>query len=315
MDSSVQIEGHMTAKELLDLEVREVPMLIKDLMQKKGLVGITGSSDTGKSCFLRQLALAITRGDSHFLNFEINARSQHVLYVSTEDLMEDLAYLIRKQLGDPEESLDCYDNLHFITDTHNLLTQLDERVEELQPDCVIIDCFTDLFTGDMNMASSMRPFLDNFRVLAQRHNTLFILLNHVGKRTETNRPSKHNSLGSQSFEAKMRLLIEFRKDQQDPTRRHLCIVKGNYIPEEHKTQSYVLRMDQETLTYHYTGERLPFAEMGTNRTTYQDQWGDRACELREANPDATIDQILELLQQEGFTGSRSTAANILNECP
>lgn len=314
MSNSNQIRNMMTAKELLDLEVREIPMLIKGLIQKKGLVGITGSSDVGKSCFLRQLALAIAKGDSHFLGFEVDARSNKVLYVSTEDLMEDLAFLIRKQLGDPEEVDDCYENLHFITYSHNLLTRLKEMLEEIQPDLVVIDCFTDLFSGDMNMASSMRPFLEDYKNLAQKYHTLFVMLNHVGKRTESNQPSKHNSLGSQSFEAKMRMLGELRKDNNDPTKRHLCIVKGNYLPEEAKTRSYVLKMNEETLMYENTGERVPYSQLGSQQVSLQDQWGERACQLKREDSDRTIDEVLEILQGEGFPGSRSTVGNMLQEC-
>ncbi len=43
----------------------------------------------------------------------------------------------------------------------------------------------------------------------------------------------------------MRLVIELRSDQLDPSLKHLCIVKGNYLPPEFKQQSYVLHFDQQ----------------------------------------------------------------------
>ena len=70
-------------------------------------------------------------------------------------------------------------------------------------------------------------------------------------------PSKNNAVGSQSFEAKMRLMFEFRLDRERDDLRHLCIVKGNYIPAEAKKASYVLRMD-ENFCFSATGGRRPF---------------------------------------------------------
>jgi DNA-binding NarL/FixJ family response regulator len=76
-------------------------------------------------------------------------------------------------------------------------------------------------------------------------------------------PSKHNLLGSQGFEAKMRMVVELRKDNIDHQKRHLCIVKGNYLPNEYKTKSYVLKFD-ENLKFTPTGERILFDELKAN---------------------------------------------------
>lgn len=310
---SQEIKSVMTAKELLELEIKEIPMLAEGLIQKTGLVGITGSSDVGKSCFLRQLALSIVMEKPDFLGFKLNTETNNVIYVSTEDLMTDLAFLIRKQLGDPKKVDQCFDNLTFITDTSKLFNNLDKLMKVQQPDCVIIDCFTDIFIGDMNMTNSVREPLNKFKNLAQRYKSLFVVLNHVGKRTERNQPSKHNSLGSQGFEAKMRMLAEIRLDQQEDNKRHLCIVKGNYIPNSQKTKSHVLKMNQDTLWFTNTGERTQFSELGAQRSTLKEQWFEPCCQLKDEDPERSITQIFESLQKEGFDGSRATVGNWLRE--
>ncbi len=308
-----EMDSVCTAKDLLELEVTEIPMLVEGLIQETGLVGLTGSSDVAKSTLLRQLSLSIARGDDEFIGFPLNTRSNKVVYVSTEDVMQDLAFLVRRQLENPSEIEDCWDNLTFITDSYNLLEKLEELLEEQSPDCVIIDCFTDIFTGDMNMASRIRPLLNRFKNLSQRYGTLFIMLNHVGKGKERNRPSKHNSLGSQAFEAKMRMLAELRRDPSDSSIRHLCIVKGNYIADEEKNRSYVLNFDTERLWFENTGRRVHFDDLGARTSTLQDEWLDRCLDFKEEDPERSITAIYNLLQEEGFEGGRSTVGNWIRD--
>lgn len=307
-----EYKSEMTAKELLELKVGEIPMLVDGLIQKTGLVGLIGSSDVAKSTLLRQLSLTIAQGDKEFLGFKLNTKSKKVIYVSTEDVMQDIAYLIRRQLGDPKEVDECYENLTFITDTTDLYKKLDGLLVKQKPDCVIIDCFTDIFTGDMNMASSLRPFLNVFKELSQKHQTLFILLNHVGKGKENLSPSKNNSLGSQSFEAKLRMVAELRRDSNNNSIRHLCIVKGNYLADEDKSQSYILKFDDEKLWFTNTGERKSFAEL-ISKSTLQEKWLERCVELKNEDTKRTIDEIHKILNEEGFEGSRSTVGLWLKE--
>ena len=95
----------------------------------------------------------------------------------------------------------------------------------------------------MNENNCVRSFLNAFSQLAIRHNTLVIFLHHTGKRTESLAPSKHNAIGSEGFEAKMRLIMELRQDPEHHNIRHLYIVKGNYLSAEYKHArvSYVSR--------------------------------------------------------------------------
>lgn len=309
-----KIRSVMTAKELLELNITEIPMLVEGLIQKTGLVGFTGSSDVGKSCFLRQLALSIVGGSTNFIGFPINRTTGKVIYLSTEDMMIDLAFLIRKHLSNPAEINECWSNLYFIADTADLHSRLDAMMEELKPDCVIIDAFTDIFTGDFNMSTAVRAPLNKFKNLAQIHHSVFVVLNHIGKRAEKNIPSKHNSLGSQGFEAKMRMLAEIRLDNSDRDKRHLCIVKGNYIPNEEKEKSFLLKMNTDTLLFENTGERVDFSELGSSGSDLKERWLPRCCDIKAANPDKTVDDIYGIIKEEGFSGSRSTVGNYLSKC-
>lgn len=250
-------KGLFSATELLCRNIEAIPTLLDPLFPKVGVVAIAGSSDTGKSSFLRQFAVSVALGDSHFLQFKLNPLHRRVVYVSTED--DDIAVSFLLQKGNRYRHLDPneYKGLLYLFETDNLVQRLDSILGDSPQDAVIIDSFTDLYGKSLNEANQVRTYLNEFSQLAQRHSCLIIFLHHTGKRTEDMMPSKHNLVGSQGFESKMRMVIELRTDPVSPEKRHLCIVKGNYLPSEYKHESYVLVFD-ENLQFTSTGDRLPF---------------------------------------------------------
>src|SRR5687768_15944075 len=86
-----------------------------------------------------------------------------------------------------------------------------------------------------------------------------LFLNNTAQSAEHVKPGKENMQGADGFEAKMRLVLELRTDPVNRERRHLCVVKGNYLPANTKGESYVLHFDERTFTYSNTDERYPFA--------------------------------------------------------
>jgi RecA-family ATPase len=255
----------VTATELLERGLVEVPKLISPIFQRVGVAAVVGSSDTGKSSFLRQMAIAVATGQKDFLGFEIKAKHRSVIYASTEDDENSTASLLLKFSRGQTWNYDRYKGLRFLFDTEHLTQTLDATLTEQAADLVVIDAFSDLYSGAMNEGNKVRGFLNEFNQLAQKHECLIVFLHHCGKRTEDQAPNKSSIIGSQSFEAKMRLVIELRQDWQEPMYRHLCIVKGNYLSSEYKTESYVLRFD-ENMMFHETGRRVPFEQLA--RPTY-----------------------------------------------
>lgn len=251
-----QAEAETTGEQLLLSEIKEIPTLVYPFLQQTGLACLAGSSDTGKSSILRQLAVAIVTGENNFLGFQINAKHRSVIYVSTEDLERETAYLLSRQTQRYKPEL--LKGLRFVFDIENLYSKLDKRLTNKPADLVIIDCFADAYGSDLKDTQRIRNYLHPFQELAQKHQCLFLFLHHTGKRTENFEPSKNNLLSGQGFEAKMRLVIELRADTLNPLHRHLCIVKGNYLPASYKKESYVLQFDEQNFVFSNTGERMPF---------------------------------------------------------
>jgi RecA-family ATPase len=309
IDHEVQSEkGYYSARELYEMNIKEMPMLVNPIFLKSGLSVFAGSSDTGKSTFLRQLGLAIAKGDDTFLGWEIKAKHNRVIYVSTEDDRIAISYLLNKSLGDNAD-VEYLDNFTYIFNTSGLVDNLNAILSEKPADCVIIDAFTDIYGGDLNQSNRVREFFNQFFTLVDKYNCLFIFIHHTGKRTEEYPPNKNNLLGSQGIEGRARQVIELRRDPKDSQYRHLCLIKGNYIADDLKTKSFKMKFNED-LTYEMTDERVDFEELvfsQMDRNEYKREIAEKVIELRDSGN--TFENISRLLADEGINISKSTAFN------
>jgi len=278
---------------------------VNPILPKVGIVALGGSSDVGKSSFLRHLAIAISSGNEDFLGFPINASHKKVIYVSTEDDDMAVGYLLTLQNKELVRPFESYRNLIYMFDTSNLVQKLGAMLKADPADLVIIDTMYDLYAGEMNQANKIRSYLHNYHQLAKKYQCLVLMLHHTGKRTEDLPPSKNNLLGSQGFEAKMRLVLELRTDREDQYLRHLCIVKANYLPKEFKESSYVLRFDDNML-YENTGERVEFEKLARSKKDRDDEkkaWLEIALRLNREG--LSFEEISSKLKEQGFEVSKS----------
>ena len=230
------------ANELLAREVKEIPFLVENLIPKVGIAVIGGSSDTGKSSFLRDLVLSIVETKDTFLDQTINAVHNSAVYVSTEDDDTAIACLLQKCIGD--QNYDDYSKLMFLFERNNLLSTLDTYLTDKPVDVIVMDCYADLFSGDINSTTATRNFLDPYTVLANKHKCCIFFLHHVSKAKDNANSGKSAFIGSQGFEAKSRVAIILDKEAP-PGHRRMRIVKGNYLSEEQKKRNYIIKFNDD----------------------------------------------------------------------
>jgi archaellum biogenesis ATPase FlaH len=281
-EKTSQIPGYViNGDELLRREVAEMPTLLKPFLQKVGLALLAGSSDTGKSAWLRQLAAAIVLGLPEFLGLELTASHNSAIYVSTEDDANSVAYLLQKQNSEGVAA-EKFKRLRFIFEVEGLLKRLDEELSRAPADVVVIDTLTDVFdAGDFNSAVVVKSFLQRYRSLALKHQCLIIFNHHLSKSKEFGIPSKTSILGSSGIEALARMLLELRKDRFDNSLRHLVPLKGNYVPPEVKERSMVLKFDENMLFFN-TGKFTAIEELAGHRSVNSSaEMKERAAELKK----------------------------------
>lgn len=250
-----------TARELAILGVEAIFVLYA--LFPIGISMLVGASDSGKSMILRLLGLCAS-GGRDFLGRKFNGKHRSAIIVSTEDDSTALGFFVNRQNLTTQLNDEELERLRFITDTADIIKKLDEELIRQPADMVILDALGDLFNGkDLNQNNQVRAFLNEYSQLANKHCVPIVFLHHTSKRSEELAPSKNNSIGSQGIEAKSRLVLELRQSKQDENIRHLCIVKGNYLPAEAKTASYDLRMD-ENFCFSDTGARTEFDQLSAN---------------------------------------------------
>jgi RecA-family ATPase len=302
--SSMSLGDEVSGKQLLTEAPYEMDWLIEKLIPRTGMAALAGGSDLGKSALLRQLAIAIVCSYNYFLGFELKPKYRRAIAVCTEDDRTALSYLLRKQFEGLPEKLQ---ELSFIFEYDDLIQKLDKSLEIKPADLVIFDCFADMFGGDLKDTPKLRTFLNPYQQLSVKHSCFMLFLHHTSKRTEDLAPSKNNLLSGQGFESKMRLVMELRADPMNVHHRHLCIVKGNYLPANMKKESYVLEFHESCFTFSFTGERTPFEFLVKQNEDPSKGKYEQAKELKERG--YTHDQIAEQL---GF-GSKGTISKLFTK--
>lgn len=309
------IDGYKSmydAFELYNLEIDDVPKLLDPFFQKVGLASLVGTSDSGKSTFLRQLSLSIVLKNETFIGCKLNCKSNKVIYVSTEDDSNSVSAAIRKQiqfLKGQDENLDfsLLKNLKFIFDTENLLDILALSLEEEPCDLIVIDAFTDVFTKEINANTQVRQFLHEYDEIAKKHNCLIVFLHHIGKNTQKHTPSKDSIIGSQAFEAKMRSVIELRPNVHKENCKDLWVLKANFLDSSFKKKSYVLEMNED-LIFKETGERNSKGQIFKKDNT---AIVDKVLDLK--NKGLSVRQIEAELKDTEFKVSKSVVGEIINK--
>jgi len=302
----------VNAETILEANLGEFPMLLKNIFPMYGVVALGGSSDLGKSYLLQQLAVAVATNTESFLDFELRINIPSAIYVSTEDdvfAMNSRLKNFRKQ--NDGKSLET---LRFLFDYQNLSQEISAELNYNPASLVVIDTFGDVFNRALNDSIAVRGFLGEFRSIAIEHKCLIIFNHHCGKNNDSRTPNKDNLLGSQGFESSMRTVLELRQDLNNPDYRHLCVVKSNHVGKEFKYNSFELDFNFE-MGFKNTGNRIPFHELSSARKGYNDPaLKGRIIEMR--NLGLPIRKIELMLKDEGITIGRTKINDMVREpCP
>ncbi|NQU33126.1 MAG: AAA family ATPase [Bacteroidetes bacterium] len=297
-----------TAKQLIDMKITKIPTLLEDLLPQTGLVVLSGPSEGGKSTFARQLAIEIVIGKDKFLGININAIFRRAIYVSTEDDSNALSALLNAYNHSEEEKVKL-ENLRYIFDSENILEDIEKYLVKNPVDLVVVDIFTDLYSGDLNMTNKVRGFLNKFRKLSLKYKCLILCIHHPNKRSDSEAPNKNNLLGSQGIEAKARLVLDLRKESANPNYRRLYITKGNYISDERKKFGLRLRMNDNQI-YDVVDNEIPIRNSSASMIDNINKQNKKIERVHELNAEEKpVREIVSIMKDEGFDISVGSVQN------
>lgn len=298
-----------------------MPKLVNPIFPEVGLVSLVGSSDTGKSTFLRQLALTLALKIDDFVGYKVKAKKPNIIYVSTEDDAISTSINLKKQTEGLSKlykiNHEDLNHIKFIfdgddMDSDSIEDRLNSILETTEVQLVIVDAFTDLFGYDINSSTAVRNFFREFSKIAKKHNCLILFLHHTGKGKDKASVSKDNVLGSQAFEAKMRVLLELRKHPNNEDLRTLTITKGNYISSQIKKYTKVLKFDESTLLFSFVSEILTQDLSTLNRTVKNSDIVKKLI-LDYHKEGKSTREIEGLLKTQGHNVGKSTVNNYIRQ--
>lgn len=321
-DAKSEHKSLLDGLELYNRDIVEIPKLWDPFFQKVGIAGLVGSSDSGKSTFLRQLSLSIVLKKSTFLGFPLNPTHHRVLYISTEDDSNSISSGIRKQLESMDvekDDLNLLKNIHFIFDFENLSNHLGRSRKY---DLIVIDAFTDLFENELNSNTHVRQFLGKWDKAAKHKNCLIVFLHHIGKAGQYRGPNKNFIIGSQAFEAKLRVVLELRPRYKSPKIIDLWVLKGNFLASSYKKNGFELIFDDNYLVFKNSDKRT----YDTTSTSKSSKLNRKTKKIAKKDNPELIKQILshrkkglsirkieETLKNSEFKPSRSLIDTVCKE--
>jgi RecA-family ATPase len=298
----------ITAKEMLENNITEIPMLWGHLLPKQGLALLSGESDTGKSTLMRQLSSAIVSGQDTFLGLGLNSDKQSVIYVCTEDDVTSISARLKMEF-DSTNSTDPYLNFRYIFKEDDIIKQVDEELEENLADCVIIDALGDIFDGDGNSMASVRQFYKPYDKLSKRYGCLFLFVHH-NRKSSGRYPLKTDVSGSQAFEAKPRAVLMLRHGTGSTSNKELSIVKGNFVPAEMKNSDFSLRINENGV-FEILANISPSYGINKSKPDENNKLVKRIIELSaERHP---LREMEEILREEQYNIGRTKIGKIRKE--
>ena len=278
------LENCVTALELYDRNITEVPWLWENYIPRKELCCLAGPSDSCKSTLQRQLACALARRDKEFLGFALNPIHGKVLYVVSEDSENAVSMMVRRQNTSRAANLI---NVHycFTATPQNILNTLKMCFDKHSYDLVVIDVWMDFFLGNPNSVADIRTGLFPFAEFAKSRDASILMTHHINKAASSNEPHKNSLSGSQGFESRMRSVVDLRaKDDK----YQLTIVKGNYCPTDLKNRPWMLKLNPTTRILQATGKYGHFEGL----------------EGKSKFKDPKMLEEIELLTSKGFSASK-----------
>jgi len=215
--------------------------------------GFVASSEAGKTTLLVCLAIAIVKGKSTFLGFDINAPRRRILYISSEDGIAQM----KRKIESATKELDLPDDVFmFMFDTTDLADRLRSILSKYMSDLVIFDTWGDISKGKYD-SENTRSLMTEIRDICREYGSTPVYVHHTNKASE-NIPEKSSIKGAGDFEQACRVVMFLTIYKES---RWLCCVKGNPFPDDYKNTCHELNFDFNNMEVTVTGQTLPRREI------------------------------------------------------
>jgi len=230
-------------------KTNEQQELIEGLLSSEGVGFLVGVPDSGKSTLGLKIATAIAKGDREVLNLLLHTNHQRVLIVRTEDQEVATKFVLKKILkGEDVVTKEALSRIDFVftgmLSPDEILSKVRAKLKKHRYDLVLLDAYGDLFSRkDSNSNSETRKFLAPYYALASQYHCLLLFTHHLNKSGYDEKPAQRYIQGASALTQKSRICIQLFKAKDEPNKRYLCVLKGNYLSSQYKDNAIQLHFD------------------------------------------------------------------------
>lgn len=172
--------------EVFDNVSPKIDWRIPGICPTKGVVFIAGDSGVGKTWIAGDMAKAMAAGSS-FLGEKV--KQCNVLMMDAENGVEELArrhaYISKNSAQEEKllirQNIFLFDASVFVFNEKNL-AWLEVFIEKENVMAIFLDPFRSIAEGDENSSADMQRFLKILKMIAEKHNVVFIALHHFKKK-------------------------------------------------------------------------------------------------------------------------------------
>lgn len=261
-------EKTLSLKEFLALDIPPIEYHLTGILPKCGKAMISGNSNAGKSIFVQNIALAISRGEVFLTNFE--SAQTKVLYLDLEMGKSALKERFTTMAGNeiPENLFVRYEP------SINLLDKEDQErlkiwIQEVKADVVIIDPLANAWQGDEKDQVSVAQMVAFFNQIISDLKVSVLLVHHWRKATKDFKSGGQMMAGSYRWEAWLDHHITLEGQPQSVTIScHKARNMGRFQP-------FLAKINTDTLKFEYiTSYERKFTEE-TLQSIYEEIGGGK----------------------------------------
>lgn len=290
--------------DLINSPYEPIPFVWDKFIPQGELFIVYGDASCGKSMLMRCLGFAIAYGLTEYLGFKIDLPidKRRVAIAITEDGEFTTKKLLQKQnlYFEPLKQIEnpVFDLISCCED--GVIETLKKRLPDVNYDVIIVDTPQDDILGSMNDNNVVRVYLNQLSFLSSKYNTTMIGIHHKRKYTLDKAPSREDLSGTRAFGDKPRGIAEMRWHVNEPNSVWLTPVKASYVENEFLKESYLLKMNEETLTFDYKGVTAPSDQihLSSQKKDMSEAIKERIISYKLSNPTIKQTEIAELLRED-----------------
>ena len=176
----------MSAKELLDSEIKKPEWLVENLIAEGGIVLFGGEPASFKSYLA--LIIAVFGANEMKILDTFKTKKFRTLIIDEENRLPRIKERLIKIIKGEEienENMEIYfianQGFKFDYMYSGQKKQIEKVLNEIKPDLVILDSMVRMMLGDENSSKDVRRIFDNIKSLNLIHNCAWLLLHHTRK--------------------------------------------------------------------------------------------------------------------------------------